>query len=44
MAGQPEKTAQRVAHILATEYNDSPGGLSGNDDAGQMSAWQLFAM
>ena len=44
LAGQPEKTAQRVAHILATEYNDSPGGLSGNDDAGQMSAWQLFAM
>ena len=33
-----------MAHILATEYNDSPGGLSGNDDAGQMSAWQLFAM
>ena len=34
--GKPEKTAQRVAHILDTEYNDTPGGLSGNDDAGQM--------
>ena len=44
LAGHPEKTAARVAHILQTEYNDSPGGLSGNDDAGQMSAWQLFAM
>ena len=44
MAGQPEKTHQRVSHILQTEYNDTPGGLSGNDDAGQMSAWQLFAM
>ncbi|MGX8695683.1 MAG: glycoside hydrolase domain-containing protein, partial [Prevotella sp.] len=43
MAGQPEKTRQRVSHILKTEYNDSPGGLSGNDDAGQMSAWQVFA-
>ena len=40
---KPEKTAQRVAHILDTEYNDTPGGLSGNDDAGQMSAWYLFS-
>ena len=44
LAGQPEKTRQWVSHILDTEYNDTPGGLSGNDDAGQMSAWQLFAM
>jgi len=43
LAGHPEKTVQRVGHILQTEYNDSPGGLSGNDDAGQMSAWQVFA-
>ena len=41
--GKPEKTAQRVAHILDTEYNDTPGGLSGNDDAGQMSAWYVFS-
>jgi putative alpha-1,2-mannosidase len=32
-----------VAHILDTEYNDTPGGLSGNDDAGQMSAWYIFS-
>ncbi len=44
MAGEREKTAQQVRHILDTEYNDTPGGLSGNDDAGQMSAWQLFGM
>ena len=44
LAGQPEKTRQWVRHILDTEYNDTPGGLSGNDDAGQMSAWQVFAM
>ena len=43
LAGHPEKTRQRISHILRTEYNDTPGGLSGNDDAGQMSAWQLFA-
>ena len=30
-------------HILQTEYNDTPGGLSGNDDAGQMSAWYVFS-
>ena len=44
LAGQPEKTRQWVRHILDTEYNDTAGGLSGNDDAGQMSAWQVFAM
>ena len=43
LAGHPEKTRQRVSHILVTEYNNTPGGLSGNDDAGQMSAWQVFA-
>lgn len=43
LAGQPWKTRQRVRHILATEYLNKPGGLSGNDDAGQMSAWYLFA-
>ncbi len=43
LAGQPEKTRQQVTRILQTEYNDTAGGLSGNDDAGQMSAWQVFA-
>ena len=38
-----EKTIQCITHILDTEYNDTPGGLSGNDDAGQMSAWYIFA-
>ena len=42
-AGAPEKTQERVHHILNTEYNDTPGGLSGNDDAGQMSAWYVFS-
>lgn len=39
----PWKTQQAVRTILANEYSDGPGGLSGNDDAGQMSAWYLFA-
>ncbi len=42
-AGQPQKTQRQVRHILDTEYLDTPGGLSGNDDAGQMSAWYLFS-
>ena len=42
-AGEPWKTQREVRHILATEYLDAPGGLAGNDDAGQMSAWYLFS-
>lgn len=39
----PWKTQQVVRKILNEEYSDGPGGLSGNDDAGQMSAWYVFA-
>lgn len=39
----PWKTQEKVARILAEEYSDGIGGLSGNDDAGQMSAWYVFA-
>ncbi|NDV57723.1 GH92 family glycosyl hydrolase [Bacteroides sp. 519] len=42
-AGQPWKTQREVRHIMETEYLNEPGGLSGNDDAGQMAAWYLFA-
>ena len=42
--GEPWKTQLLVHDILQTEYLDEPGGLSGNDDAGQMSAWQVFGM
>jgi len=37
------KTQKEVRAILAREYSDGPGGLGGNDDAGQMSAWYIFA-
>jgi predicted alpha-1,2-mannosidase len=39
----PWKTQKVVSNILAEEYSDGPGGLSGNDDAGQMSAWYIFS-
>ena len=42
-AGAPWKTQQRIREILAEEYSSGPGGLSGNDDAGQMSAWYVFS-
>jgi predicted alpha-1,2-mannosidase len=44
MAGQPEKTQQWTKEIIDTEYGTGPGGLSGNEDAGQMSAWLVFSM
>lgn len=39
----PWKTQEEVHKILAGEYSDGPGGLGGNDDAGQMSSWYMFA-
>ena len=42
-AGQPWKTQKQVRNIMETEYLNEPGGLSGNDDAGQMSAWYVFS-
>lgn len=37
------KTQKEVRKILEEEYSEDPGGLSGNDDAGQISAWYVFA-
>ena len=41
--GQPWKTQYQISEILKREYKNKPGGLSGNDDAGQMSAWYVFS-
>jgi predicted alpha-1,2-mannosidase len=41
--GAPWKTQRQVREILKAEYSNGPGGLGGNDDAGQMSAWYMFA-
>jgi predicted alpha-1,2-mannosidase len=41
--GQPRKTAERVREILTTMYSDTPEGLSGNEDVGQMSAWYVLS-
>jgi len=41
--GRQDKCAKAVNHIMQSEYLNAPGGLSGNDDAGQMSAWYIFS-
>ncbi|RPH99294.1 MAG: glycoside hydrolase family 92 protein [Calditrichaeota bacterium] len=42
-AGAPYKTQERVRAAMANNYTIQPGGLTGNDDAGQMSAWYIFS-
>ncbi len=41
--GQPWKTQERVRMIMREMYSDTPDGLCGNDDCGQMSAWYIFS-
>ncbi len=40
---EPHKTQERVRMILNKMYHPTPGGLGGNDDCGQMSAWYIFS-
>lgn len=39
--GYPDKTNDLVKQILRTLYHNSPDGLCGNEDCGQMSAWYV---
>ena len=41
-AGQPWKTQTRVRQIASALYTNTPGGICGNDDCGQTSAWYVF--
>ena len=41
--GQPEKTARLARHIMRTLYHDTPDGLCGNEDVGQMSSWYVLS-
>ncbi|WVQ79626.1 hypothetical protein IAT38_001726 [Cryptococcus sp. DSM 104549] len=43
LAGAPHKTQEWVRRIGQSDYNHTAGGLSGNEDCGQMSAWYLFS-
>ena len=42
-AGRPERTQELVREIVGRFYTLSPDGVCGNEDAGQMSAWYVFA-
>ena len=42
-AGEAWKTQQHVRTVMEHEYADTPAGLSGNDDCGQMSAWYVLS-
>jgi predicted alpha-1,2-mannosidase len=39
----PETGHRLVSRIARDFYKDSPAGIIGNEDAGQMSAWYVFA-
>lgn len=40
---EPYKTQEKVHQILTELYSNSPDGISGNEDCGQMSAWYVFS-
>jgi predicted alpha-1,2-mannosidase len=41
--GKPEKTQEKVKYILENFYKNTPDGLIGNEDCGQMSAWYVLS-
>ena len=41
-SGQPWKTQAKVREIAAQAYSNTPVGILGNEDCGQMSAWYIF--
>ena len=41
--GQPWKTQEYVAKVMNELYQNTPAGLCGNEDCGQMSAWYVFS-
>lgn len=40
---KPEKTTEKVHYILDNFYKNTPDGLIGNEDCGQMSAWYVLS-
>ena len=41
--GKPEKTNEKIKYILENFYTNTPDGLIGNEDCGQMSAWYVLS-
>ncbi|HMA62802.1 MAG TPA: glycoside hydrolase domain-containing protein, partial [bacterium] len=42
-AGKPWKTQEKVRKIMKTKYKNSPDGLAGNEDCGQIASWYVFS-
>lgn len=40
---QPWKTQQYAAQVMHTLYKNTPDGICGNEDCGQMSSWYVFS-
>jgi predicted alpha-1,2-mannosidase len=40
---KPHKTQEKVRQILTELYTNTPDGISGNEDCGQMSAWYILS-
>jgi predicted alpha-1,2-mannosidase len=43
LAGRQDKAAEKIRQVFKEFYRCEPGGLCGNDDCGQMSAWYIFS-
>lgn len=41
--GQPWKTQKYASQVMNELYRNTPTGLCGNEDCGQMSAWYVFS-
>lgn len=41
--GQQWKVAEKTRYIMKEFYHDRPDGIVGNEDCGQMSAWNVFS-
>ncbi len=42
-AGAPWKTQEKIHRIMENLFDNTPYGICGNEDCGQMSAWYLFS-
>lgn len=40
--GAPWKTQKLIRKLINDNFEDTPGGLPGNEDCGQMSSWYIF--
>ncbi|MCI3936884.1 GH92 family glycosyl hydrolase [Chryseobacterium aahli] len=40
---KPQKTEEKIKYILDNFYKNTPDGLIGNEDCGQMSAWFILS-